>query len=55
MLASFTEDAITDVSPYLLNLVVAASLFMAKSARPAPITASDATFSPEELAEIWRR
>ena len=54
LLASFTEDAITDVSPYLLNLMVAASLFMANPARPAPITASDATFSPEELAEIWR-
>jgi hypothetical protein len=54
LLASFTEDAITDVSPYLLNLVAAASLFMASPVRPALMTVSEATFAPEELAGIGR-
>jgi O-antigen ligase len=52
LLASFTEDSITDVSPYLLNLVVAASLFMASRPRPAPVPAPEAAFAPEELQEV---
>jgi hypothetical protein len=48
LLASFTEDAVTDVSPYLLNLVVAVSLFMANPVSPASV-ASEATFAPEDL------
>jgi hypothetical protein len=54
LLASFTEDAITDVSPYLLNLVVAASLFMASPVHAASGTMSEPTFAPEDLAGIGR-
>jgi hypothetical protein len=54
LLASFTEDAITDVSPYLLNLIVAASLFMASPVRPAAGAAPEPTFAPEDLAGIGR-
>jgi hypothetical protein len=54
LIASFTEDSITDVSPYLLNLVVAASLLMANRPRPAREPAGEIAFTPEELAEIGR-
>jgi hypothetical protein len=54
LLASFTEDAITDVSPYLLNLVVAASLFMANSVGPASMAPSEAILAPEDLAGLRR-
>lgn len=54
LVASFTEDAITDVSPYLLNLVVAASLFLANPVRAASLPESEAAFTPEELAGIGR-
>jgi hypothetical protein len=54
LLASFTEDAITDVSPYLLNLIVAASLFMASPVSPASRRVPEPALAPEELVEIGR-
>lgn len=52
LLASFTEDGVSGVSPYLLNLVLAVSLFMAGPARPASSAAPVPTFTPEELAAV---
>jgi len=55
LLASFTEDSFTDVSPYLIYLAVAASLFMTTSSRPA--AASPARIAParsRHLEEIGR-
>jgi hypothetical protein len=54
LLASFTEDSITDVSPYLLNLVVAASLFVASRPRSSAAPAVEAMFTPEGLEEAAR-
>ena len=42
LLASFTEDAFTDASTYLLHLVVAASLVIA-----APLTAGGSSLQPD--------
>ena len=52
LIASFTEDSITDVSPYLLNLVVAASLFMASRPRSYTQRAPEAALAPEVLEEV---
>jgi O-antigen ligase len=55
LLASFTEDSFTDVSPYLLYLTVAASLFTTvRSSRPAVVRAAEPAFAPRDLEEIGR-
>lgn len=53
LLASFTEDSITDVSPYLLNLVVAASLFTAgRVAGRGPVPSAEVGLLSPELEEV---
>jgi hypothetical protein len=51
LLASFTEDSFTDVSPYLIYLTLVASLFMTTSSRPAATGTPGTTFTPPRLAE----
>jgi O-antigen ligase len=54
LLASFTEDSFTDVSPYLLYLTVAASLFMTTSSRPPAAGTARTAFASRELEEVGR-
>jgi O-antigen ligase len=51
LLASFTEDSFTDVSPYLVYLTVAASLFMTTSSRSAARRTAGTAFTHQDLAE----
>jgi hypothetical protein len=54
LLASFTEDSFTDVSPYLLYLTVAASLFETVRNRPGAVHAAETAFLPRERASVGR-
>jgi hypothetical protein len=50
LLASFTEDSFSDVSPYLVYLTVAASLFMTTSSRPTARKTQGTVIADRELA-----
>jgi O-antigen ligase len=58
LLASFTEDSFSDVSPYLVYLTVAASLFMTTLSRPAasktPVARTPRRAMAEDLADFGR-